>query len=81
MELTNYTNRLSHSFHADSEKVIHSQDIHSLVQKLKSKEKTIRNKFDNEKDETKRNKHKRSLSVLQAQQSKAEKMLQSCITE
>ena len=75
MELTNFANRLSHTFHTDTEKVIHSQDILSLVEKLKTKEKTIRAKFENEKDETKRNKHKLSLLVLQAQQGKAEKML------
>ena len=53
----------------------HYKGINLLLDKLKQKEETIRNKFENEIDESKRKKQKRSLLVIQAQQKKAEKLL------
>ncbi len=53
----------------------HYRGISLLLDKLKQKEETIRNKFENERDENKRKKQKRSLLVIQAQQKKAEKLL------
>ena len=60
---------------ANNMKRKHHRGISLLLDKLKQKENTIKNKFENERDERKRKKQKRSLLVIRAQQKKAEKIL------
>lgn len=75
MDLTNLTDNLMNKFSAKVEKDIRYQDVLTLMEKLKIKEKTIKDKFDCEEDDIKRDKQKLSLLVIKAQQSKAERLL------
>ncbi len=75
MDLSKFAHDLTHTFGGNHKDHVHTEGVLSLMEKLKAKEQEIRLQFDSEKDEVKRNKHKLSLLVLQAQKNKAQKLL------